>query len=115
MYHQEVVIHMRRAKAADPTSPMQNEQPLSTAMGSGDQSVNTFELSPLRSSPEFSAKSAIMTIARKRKKRRPKFINAMTRVEEEKTIAALTKVEETFTSGGGGETTTDKSHLSVNS
>jgi hypothetical protein len=95
MSHQTLMIHLRRART-DPTTPMPNDQQLDTALGSGDQSAHTTDMSPFSSS-DLSARSAIRTIARKRKKRRPKFINAMTRVEEEKTNAVLTKVEEALT------------------
>jgi hypothetical protein len=97
MSNQTVRIHLRRQKT-DAISASPDLQ-LRSADGVGDKDFtarDTTDASPMNSGEVRTAFSAISNLAKKRKKRRQKFINLMTRVEEEKS-AAMTKVEERFT------------------
>lgn len=94
MSHETVQIHMKRGKT-DAASYAGGQLVLySDGDGNNGKSTqnDTSDYSPFSSSFD-NAKHAISSIAKRRKKRKPKFVNAMTRVEEERTAALMSKME----------------------
>lgn len=95
MSHLTVKIHLKRARTDPSTTP---NRPHDEEGLDGLTIKDITDLTPFNSSSasEMSPMAAISRMARRRKKRKPKFINAMTRVDEERT-GAVTRVEEQFT------------------
>jgi len=108
MSHQTVQIHHRRNKTDGP-SPLHQQPGIgggfaeNKLMNDEDEeeekptAPSAEGYTPFSSSID-SARHAISSMARRRKKRRPKFVNAMTRVEEERTAALISRADvEAFT------------------